>query len=212
MTISPGNRQGFTGIELLVLVLMVSLIGGMGYVVWQNRTPMPSSTLPTTTPANPKVTPEPGWNLYTNEYLEGTIHYPVEWTPPTNPPGGLGYIFSSPQFKTDIIGNPIDSAYIRFVKIPNQENRSLQEWFDYRVSSGGGTVLSGPVYKVVAGLPAVEFEERILLWGDARTVIIVLDNKFLEFGLFSTEGDKTKSIEVFKKMLSTLQVDGSSLN
>lgn len=99
MTKLPKNENGFSAVELLLVLLTLIVIGGAGYFVAKHvdkKTPTTATTVSTTTttsattsptipkPAQP-VNPYAGWSTYssTNEGL--SFKYPVNWTAQNDP-------------------------------------------------------------------------------------------------------------------------------
>jgi len=83
------NENGFSGIEILMVVVIVALIGAVGYMVYKNKhqptkvvtvtktatkTPTPVANVPTV--ANPYS----GWKEYTLKYEKLSFQYPSIWT------------------------------------------------------------------------------------------------------------------------------------
>lgn len=84
------NQQGFTAVEGLLIVLILVVIGAVGYMVYQNghktktvsivttsgNKQVKTTTKATAVPANPYT----GWNTYILPKEKLTFHYPNTWT------------------------------------------------------------------------------------------------------------------------------------
>ena len=81
------NEKGFGAVEGILVLVIVVIIGAVGWFVWHNhnKTTPASTTSPvaTTTPTTttPKtVDPYAGWKSYTLKYEKLTLKYPSSWT------------------------------------------------------------------------------------------------------------------------------------
>lgn len=79
------NETGFSAVELLIILVVVALIGGVGYFVYKSHhktTPASVTTSTTTKPATKTTTPTPvdpyaGWQSYSDSHL--SFKYPSGW-------------------------------------------------------------------------------------------------------------------------------------
>lgn len=76
------QANGFGLVEVLVVVVIVTLIGG-GVYLWFNKGQTAGSSHQTTPTVTPTPTPPPdptaGWQRYTNPYHGYTLKYPPAW-------------------------------------------------------------------------------------------------------------------------------------
>lgn len=94
------NQKGFSVVEILIVIVVVGLIGGVGFMVYKNHNKKPSTnSVATTTTTKPAATetkpttqaPDPyaGWKTYTSPLKSGlSFKYPADWdfTPNTSVP------------------------------------------------------------------------------------------------------------------------------
>jgi len=90
MTMKCKNEKGFSVVEVLLVLVVVGLIGGVGYFVYKSHhktttasvattTTKPTATTPakTATPATTITSgPQSGWSTYTNNTVGFSIAYP----------------------------------------------------------------------------------------------------------------------------------------
>lgn len=79
------NEKGFSALEALLVILVVVLIGGAGWYVWQSRadnnapTNDTGSTNAYPTENTPKTDPYEGWETYTLKYERFSFKYPKSY-------------------------------------------------------------------------------------------------------------------------------------
>lgn len=81
------NQKGFSAAEALIILVIVGVIGGAGWYVWQskNKSDSASTTNNTTQSTTPltykRTTTVPStWKTYTNEKYKISLAYPTNWT------------------------------------------------------------------------------------------------------------------------------------
>ena len=83
------NEKGFGAVEGLLIVVIVVLIGVVGWFVYKNHnkttnnttTSNTATTAPTKTASTPQsVDPYAGWKTYTSPDEKFTLKYPTDWT------------------------------------------------------------------------------------------------------------------------------------
>ena len=88
------NQKGFTAVEVLLTILILVVIGAVGYMVYHNEhkpkvtnvstTKSATSTLTKTITATATPSPYAGWNTYTLPKEKLTFRYPTTWTVENN--------------------------------------------------------------------------------------------------------------------------------
>lgn len=89
------NQRGFAIVESLLIVVIIGLLGGVGYYVWHaqkqaNDTLQAASKVAQSSPGKVvKKVPNTsdltaGWKTYTSEKGKFTVKYPVSWVQPTS--------------------------------------------------------------------------------------------------------------------------------
>ena len=88
------NQQGFGAIEARLIIVVVVLLGAVGYMVYKNHnkttsnstatanttTTRPTTSTPAkTTPAQP-ADPYAGWKTFTSNVGKFSLRYPSDWT------------------------------------------------------------------------------------------------------------------------------------
>lgn len=81
------NEQGFSIVELIMVIVIVILIGTVGYFVYKNHQPTKAVTLTKTVTKTPApaanaptaANPYAGWASYTLQNEKSTFQYPTSW-------------------------------------------------------------------------------------------------------------------------------------
>jgi prepilin-type N-terminal cleavage/methylation domain-containing protein len=82
------DQKGFSAVEVILVLVIVALIGTVGFMVYNNHKTktMPiastATTKTATTPAKTTTAPDPyaGWQSYTLKYEKLAFKYPASWT------------------------------------------------------------------------------------------------------------------------------------
>jgi hypothetical protein len=81
------NERGFGAVEAILIVVIVVLIGTVGYLVYKDKhkTPAKVVTVTKTVTVTPRSTssatnPYAGWTSYTSKTAGYTVQYPLSWT------------------------------------------------------------------------------------------------------------------------------------
>jgi Tfp pilus assembly protein PilE len=149
------NQKGFTAVEGLLIVLILVVIGAVGYMVYHNHhktttaaATTTSSTKPaTSTKTTTSTTTQPastyaGWKTYTSAEEGASFKYPANWTATvpdyshgTQPPQGSDYVN---------INSPDNNFQVHWVS-------------DYGDPNGctAGQSFSGITYSDVTAVPSV---------------------------------------------------------
>jgi len=81
---STNNNKGFTLVEVLLLIVVLILVGGLGYLgykqVNKKSTTSSSSNTAATTTKTTAVDPYAGWKTGTLKYEKISFKYPADWT------------------------------------------------------------------------------------------------------------------------------------
>ena len=74
------NEKGFSAVEALIILVIVVLIGGVGYLIYKNHhkaaAPLAVTVTKTTTT---KPAPAVTWKTYSNQQAGFTFQYPASW-------------------------------------------------------------------------------------------------------------------------------------
>src|ERR1700722_1729362 len=81
------NEHGFSAVELVLVIIIIVLIGGVSWIVYKNHhktnlsNNLSTSTKLTTAPKRPTTTtiPYAGWKTYTLKQEKITFRYPSTW-------------------------------------------------------------------------------------------------------------------------------------
>jgi len=80
------NEAGFSAVEILIVLVVVALIGGVGYFVYKNQykaktaTVVPNNTSPVaTSPTTQTTDTYTGWKQYCDPLKVGCLKYPTDW-------------------------------------------------------------------------------------------------------------------------------------
>ena len=107
-------------------------------------------------------------------------------------------------------------SYVRFVPwteppssiSPDASDDELIEWFTNRFGDlEEGKLLTRPGRTEIAGYPAVTAERESFLLGKSIVTVVVTGEKVLIFDCFYSVNNRGKAAEIFKSMLSTLQIN-----
>ncbi len=116
------NQKGFSAVEVVIVVVVLGLIGGLGWYIKEHRTDkktqsttQTSSNSPTSAPQASKD-PYEGWKTYSDDPNGITFKYPADWTAKSGGYGEAGklmpYTINSPDMKsqTEPIGSEAVTA------------------------------------------------------------------------------------------------------
>lgn len=92
------NQKGFSVVEVIIVLVVVGLIGGAGFVAYKNHNKKPTANpvaTTTTTKPDPAETqlitqatdPYAGWKSFTSDAGGFSLKYPADWTIADNTPG-----------------------------------------------------------------------------------------------------------------------------
>jgi prepilin-type N-terminal cleavage/methylation domain-containing protein len=104
------NQKGFSVVEVVIVLVVVGLIGGVGFMVYKNHNKKAvtnsaattTSTKPTTTETKPatKADPYAGWKSFTSNAGGFSLKYPADWTITDNTAGSneeQAFLLQSPD-------------------------------------------------------------------------------------------------------------------
>jgi prepilin-type N-terminal cleavage/methylation domain-containing protein len=80
------DSNGFSAVELIMALVIIALIGAVGWLVYKNHHNDTSTTTSSAIPAIPVkpnesvASPYAGWNTYTLPKEKLTFRYPTTWT------------------------------------------------------------------------------------------------------------------------------------
>ncbi len=159
------NQKGFTTVEIILVVLVLALLGGVGWYVWHNRSNNRATMNTTTghatdsesTAAQPdsEITSGPGeeWNTYTNNKVGFSIQIPKMYK------SGQGAECTKVSYVNDNYGNKVSSE-ARYITtagavpatvVDNNNNFYIVEQYTYQLSEikddGSGHKLAGGCQK-----------------------------------------------------------------
>lgn len=80
------NQSGFSAVELILILLVVGLLGAVGFLVYKNQK-KPAATTTTTTstqkvttePTKAEVDPTADWTAFSSKEGEFSVKYPTAW-------------------------------------------------------------------------------------------------------------------------------------
>ena len=85
------DNNGFGGVELFLVIVIVVLLGVVGWFVYKNHHKTVTSTQATTSTKNSITTTNlySGWNSYTLKYEKLSFKYPTSWIPTDTSANGV---------------------------------------------------------------------------------------------------------------------------
>ncbi len=153
------DEQGFSAVEVILVLVIVALIGVVGFMVYKNHntsvvttTTKPAATTPAkTTPA--PTDPTAGWKSYTNTDGHFTIKYPSTW---------VSSVCADNIF---LLGQSSDALRNCNTQADSQSQMSVQWWTNTdnpyaapdKLCTGEGTVTSTGS-ATVSGISAIKVE------------------------------------------------------
>jgi type II secretory pathway pseudopilin PulG len=82
------NQNGFTAVEVVLVVLLVGALGIAGYFAYKNQHTTATKAVVVTTksaPAKTVASPYAGWKTYSSAYEGASFKYPSSWTLAVSP-------------------------------------------------------------------------------------------------------------------------------
>lgn len=85
------TQQGFSAVELILIIVVIGLLGGLGWYVWakgKDTKPATTTSSPAkvvTSAAKPAVDPTADWVLHTDVAGKFTLKHPKTWVEATHP-------------------------------------------------------------------------------------------------------------------------------
>lgn len=119
----PKNQKGFGAVEAILILVIIILIGVIGWLVYKNHhkstttknTATTSSSKPKSTTSSTSNNPYAGWNTYTSKLGGFTLKYPASW----NITGFQGY---NPVDKNQFTGNESELYISKYPETTTQNN------------------------------------------------------------------------------------------
>ena len=111
------NEKGFSAVEIILVLVVVGLIGVVGFMVYKNHNKKPATntvattttTKPATTETKPATDPYAGWKSYCGD-SGACFKYPSDWNPvTTGPAGSEPGNFRNPQQTLKLVSGKNDS-------------------------------------------------------------------------------------------------------
>jgi len=93
---STNNNKGFTLVEVLLLIVVLILVGGLGYLGYKQVNKKSTTSTSSTTASTTKTTavdPYAGWKTGTLKYEKLSFKYPSNWNLVDNSVTGSKYAF-----------------------------------------------------------------------------------------------------------------------
>jgi len=142
------NENGFGAIEGLLAMILIVLIGFVGWYVWHNRAAKtttkapattttaatPQQTVATTSPTKPAVDPYADWKTYNNASYGVSFKYPSDWNIDASSISGDLNIKVSQITPAQIQANQSSLS---------QYNDYMKVWFGVSKTNIGGTGVNG---------------------------------------------------------------------
>jgi Tfp pilus assembly protein PilE len=129
------NQKGFSAVEALLIVIIVGMLGGVGYYVWHsqkqvdntysqtaNSSAVPSKKVSSKT-APAATDPYAGWKNFTTQNAKVGFEYPASWTIKDSSTGSDDML--------QLTGSDGFSANISFDENGKYGINSTQEFIDY---------------------------------------------------------------------------------
>jgi len=118
------NQKGFGVVEVLIVLVVVSLIGGAGWYVWKakNKSTPTQDNAQSQEQSNSEADPYAGasWNTYDNGTV--SLQYPSNWKIDYDPENDTGYVsFTSPADTSIKLFNhnrPYENVRLEFGVVP----------------------------------------------------------------------------------------------
>lgn len=140
------NQDGFSAVETVLILVIVVLMGVVGFIVYKNQNkkttadkPVASSKPETKTESKPaeKTDEYAGWKTYNSSTGSYSIKYPSTWILDSPPSGGNSgdVLLTSSGAKTESFGiwlnqsnssSPTSSTYSAFTQVPYSQGSVLQ--------------------------------------------------------------------------------------
>lgn len=210
------NQKGFSVVEVLIVIVVIGLVGAIGWTVYarqdndqDKQTPTPTSSQnEEADQATETADPYEGWQTYTNSQLGYSFKYPDSWTvTPINYGDKLGAIqIDSNDIETEDL--PIGATD---VISGSRVTLSTQASGDYATFTGlqkqlrdNGTIK--PVESTAGGHKAIEY--AFAYEGPETTYVRIAmgDSQYIETS-FISEADESAhpNYDLYKKILESIE-------
>ena len=159
------NEKGFSVVEILIIVVIVGLLGAVGWLVYDrqksktdNSSTTPQTSQQKTTTTAKTATPDPysGWATCSDQIIGASVKYPSDWqnnvSNPTNSDGNPcgKYANSSTQLVFEVKSPKSDGKLFRIWYMPgNQYNKESLSDLNKVISVDPITTASGKSLSLV---------------------------------------------------------------
>lgn len=209
------KQKGFTPI---LIVLLVAVLGIVGYFIYTNYSNSQSKTEPVVTQTNPIPTPAESttstemanWKTYTNTYLGYSLKYPPDWI--LSDSGGGTIIKASEAIGSgpepveyfiwfSLYENPQHKSFKEVVTTIEGLPKDVQDKFEYSADQIAGF----PVYRTTS-LPSAHGAESVFFTDSKGNYIEVAFNPYSKQNPWPQQD---RFYKIFGQILSTFRFLGS---
>lgn len=215
------SQEGFSAVEGLLLLIIVTLVAGVGYYVYnqsqkQDATSKPQSSVtgqdtlpPRESEKNPKAMTAKqsttDWKTYSGRGV--TLKYPATWVADENPKNETGRTFiTSPDFvQATELGGSVSGYQLEIIE-PDPDSSAVMTFQEYLVDLRKSHGACGGDYKVVL----VDGQKAI--WSDRAchgpvplTMTAFVDDIERYMQMYSPNDDAKATTNLFETILSTVK-------
>lgn len=171
MTRLSKNQQGFSALEFIMIIVILVIIGAIGFIVYKNRPILNISTNSNTNskPNSVKTNSYSNWQYYSNSTYGLSFDYPPSWNVHivnSSPVNGLDIYVSktsAPQTLSNGIAANYESKYLGlYIFIANRPTSKISTNPDYPYLINLGSIsYNQTTYSLVGSQPLTPLNKQV---------------------------------------------------
>lgn len=202
------SQRGFSVVEILVAIVIVGLIGGVGWYIWQstNKKGSEQPTAQTTEEIKKEESAvKQGYTLYTDSNL--SLQYPDAWTPYKEADQPEWIFFKSPDFiPATELGPSVKAGYQLEIRVAQAQGTTTFEEDLSQTKKAKESGGCGGDYEVIKIDGNQAIKSDIKCHGTEISARLYQNGKEYFFRLNSLDEDKPETRDLFTTILETVSI------